>query len=30
MNAIWEIPVTAKVKAVEYVLGGWQVNAISV
>jgi hypothetical protein len=30
MNAIWEIPFTSTVKAVNAVLGGWQLNAITV
>ena len=30
MNAIWEIPFTSNMKALAYVLGGWQLNAISV
>jgi hypothetical protein len=30
LNAIWEIPFRSGVKALEYVLGGWQVNAITV
>jgi hypothetical protein len=30
LNAIWEIPFETKVKALEYLLGGWQVNAITV
>lgn len=30
MNVIWEIPFETQVKALDYVLGGWQVNAITV
>jgi outer membrane receptor protein involved in Fe transport len=30
MNAIWEIPFSSSVSALNHVLGGWQINAITI
>ncbi len=30
MNVVWEVPFRSDVRALEYVLGGWQLNAITV
>jgi hypothetical protein len=30
LNAIWEIPFRSEAKALQHVLGGWQVNAITI